>query len=90
MGSTRRESASAAAVAAAIRIHQTVGPGLLENAYLACLCYELTSAGLPHELQKAIPLVYHGARIDCAYRTDLVIAGQVLVETSRCPLCVPL
>lgn len=81
---------SAGAVAAAIRIHQTVGPGLLENAYLACLCYELTSAGLPYELQKAIPLVYHGARIDCAYRTDLVIAGQVLVEVKALEAIAPI
>jgi len=65
---------------AAIRIHRTLGPGLLESAYLACLTYELTSAHLRIEAQKAVPLVYRGVRIECAYRADLVIEGSVLVE----------
>jgi hypothetical protein len=54
-------------IEAAIRIHRAIGPGLLEKAYLGCLCFELYSAGVRIETQKALPLVYRGVNIDCAY-----------------------
>jgi GxxExxY protein len=66
--------------AAAIEIHRAFGPGLFENAYLACLRYDLQSAGLHIELQKPLQLIYRGLTIDCAYRADLVVAESVLVE----------
>jgi GxxExxY protein len=71
---------TAAIISAAIRVHRQLGPGLLENVYLACLCYELHAAGLGHELQKPLPLRYKGVAIECAYRVDLLVEGQVLVE----------
>jgi GxxExxY protein len=67
-------------IEAAIRIHRAIGPGLLEKAYWGCLCFELHSAGLRIETQKALPLVYRGVNIDCAYRADLIVEGLVIVE----------
>jgi GxxExxY protein len=67
-------------ISGAIRVHRTLGPGLLENAYLACLCYELKSEGLRFETQKGLPLFYNGARIECAYRADLIVEHAVVVE----------
>ena len=32
-----------AIIGAAIEVHRVLGPGLLENAYETCLCYELTN-----------------------------------------------
>src|SRR5262245_36083251 len=64
----------------AIHVHRALGPGLLESAYLACLCFELTKAGISIEVQKALPLVYQGVRVDCAYRADLIVQGIVIVE----------
>jgi GxxExxY protein len=67
-------------IEAAIRIHRALGPGLLESAYLACLCFELSSMGISIETQKSLPLVYRGVRMDCAYRADLVVEKIVIVE----------
>ena len=67
-------------IAAAIKIHRALGPGLLEHAYLACLTWELGKVGLRFEVQKAIPLVYGGVKTDCAYRADLLVEDAVLVE----------
>ena len=64
----------------AIQIHRTFGSGLLENAYAACLCHDLTAAGLKIERQKPLPLVYRGLKVNCADRADIVVAGQVLLE----------
>ena len=67
-------------IAGGIKIHRTLGPGLLEHAYLGCLCHELTRVGLRFETQKALPLFYDGTRIDCAYRADLIVEQAVIVE----------
>jgi GxxExxY protein len=45
-------------IGAAIQVHRTLGPGLLESAYVACLAYELGKRNLAVEQQKAVPLIY--------------------------------
>jgi GxxExxY protein len=94
MSSSERAQAlnqlTAAIIAAAIRVHRQLGPGLLENAYQGCLCYELHAAGLNHELQKPLPLRYKGVTIDCAYRVDLMVERQVLVEVKALDALLPI
>ena len=77
-------------IGAAINVHRALGPGLLENTYLPCLCYELETAKVGFELQKALPLVYRGVRIECAYRADLVVEGAVLVEVKAIEALAPI
>ena len=36
-------------IGSAIRVHQALGPGLLESAYEACLAFEIAQAGLQVE-----------------------------------------
>ena len=67
-------------IGAAIRVHKALGPGLLESAYEACLAFELVEAGHSVERQKPLPVVYRGVHLECGYRMDLVIDGQVLLE----------
>jgi GxxExxY protein len=67
-------------VAAAIDVHRSLGPGLLESTYEACLMFELAERGLKVERQKALPLVYKGVCIDCGYRIDLLVEDRVIVE----------
>ena len=68
-------------IAAAIKVHSALGPGLLENAYKLCLAHELRSRGLHVELEKPIPTTYNGIVIDVGYRADLLVEHQVVVET---------
>ena len=68
-------------IGAAIKIHRRLGPGLLESAYEACLAYELTKLGLVVERQKPVPLIYESVKLDCGFRADLVVNGQVVLET---------
>lgn len=67
-------------IGAAIEVHRTLGPGLLESAYLACLCRELALRGIPFEHEVKVPVCYKGARLDCGYRLDLLVDGRVVVE----------
>ena len=64
----------------AIEVHKTLGPGLLENAYRACLMHELFAEGMKPESEVPLPLRYKGVDLDCGYRADLIVDNQVLVE----------
>jgi len=67
-------------IGAAIKIHRKLGPGLLESAYEACLAYEIEQLGFNVQRQKAVPLVYNSVKLDCGFRGDLVVNGEVVVE----------
>ena len=67
-------------IGAAIEVHRTLGPGLLETAYEACLEYELTQTGLAVERQKLLPIAYKTVEIDASYRLDLLVNRKVIVE----------
>jgi PD-(D/E)XK nuclease superfamily len=47
-----------AIIGAAMKVHRTLGPGLLESAYEACLAYELEKQGLRVQRQKPVPVIY--------------------------------
>ena len=67
-------------IGCAIEVHKLLGPGLLENAYLECLFYELQKAGFIVEKQKALPLIYKEVKLDAGYRLDLIIENKVIIE----------
>lgn len=67
-------------IGAAIEVHRSLGPGLLESAYEACLIYELRLRHLKIEHQKPLPIFYKNVMLDCGYRLDLVIENQVIIE----------
>lgn len=67
-------------IGCAIQVHKALGPGLLENAYVECLFYELQKAGLKVEKQKALPLVYKEVKLDAGYRLDLIVENKVIIE----------
>jgi len=50
-------------IGAAIEVHRTLGPGLLESTYEGCLLHELAERELYAERQKALPVVYKGFHI---------------------------
>jgi len=62
------------------RIHQELGPGLLESVYEKVLAYELKHENLKFETQKSIPLKYRNIKMDNGYRADIIVEDKVLVE----------
>ena len=67
-------------IGAAIEVHRTLGPGLLESVYQTCLAHELTERGIAFVQEKAIPVVYKEHQIDCGFRLDFLVADKVVVE----------
>ena len=64
----------------AIEVHRHFGPGLLESVYEQCLSLELTQAGIPHGRQVALPVVYKDKRLEMAFRADILVADEVILE----------
>jgi GxxExxY protein len=77
-------------IGAAIEVHKALGPGLLESTYEECLCIELGLRNLPYESQKDIPIKYRGVNLDCAYRLDIVVSNQLIVELKACESIQPI
>ena len=71
---------AASVVDAAYQVHVNVGPGLLENAYGACLIHELQERGLKVQQQLPVPLVYKGVRLNVGFRLDLLVEDKIIVE----------
>ena len=71
-------------IGCAIEVHNALGPGLLESAYKACLCYKLLQTGLIVEQEKAMPLVFENVKLECGYRLDLLVENKVVIEVKSC------
>jgi GxxExxY protein len=67
-------------IGCAIEVHRTLGPGLLESVYEACLCRELSRAGLAFVRQQRLPVIYKGEPVDSDLIADIVVEASLLPE----------
>lgn len=67
-------------VDAAITVHRTLGPGLLEFVYERCLAYELRNRGLAVVQQVSAPIRYQDLVIHAGFRMDMVVERSIIVE----------
>ncbi len=73
----------------AFKLHQNLGPGLLESVYENTLAYDLREKGLDVEQQVALPLVYKEINMEVGYRLDLLVNKKVVVEIKSIELLAP-
>jgi GxxExxY protein len=67
-------------IGAAIEVHKTLGPGLLESVYEQCLCREMDIRGLDFQRQVSVPISYKGVKLSTSCRLDVLVEQQVVVE----------
>lgn len=67
-------------IGAAIEVHKSLGPGLLESAYVTCLEDVLEEEGLSVAREVAIPARFQGRALDAYYRIDLLVEEELVVE----------
>lgn len=67
-------------ISAAIEVHRALGPGLLESAYEACLCHELSLREIPYKTQVPISIDYKGICVNNSYRIDLLVDDLIIIE----------
>lgn len=75
----RHRELSSKVIAAAIEVHQRLGPGFLESVYEAALCIELEIRGIRYERQKLVVLQYRDRPVG-EHRLDLLVEGVLVVE----------
>ena len=76
-------------IGAAIEVHRTIGPGLLESTYMRCLQFELAERMLQFVAQRPIPILYKGVQLDANYRIDLLVEDLVVVEVKSLECLLP-
>src|SRR5690349_14386618 len=74
------ERIASAIVNAALLVHKTLGPGLLESVYEICLAHELRKIGLEVRRQDPVPIIYDKLRFEEGFRYDLLVAGRIICE----------
>ncbi len=79
-----------AVIGAAMEVHRSLGPGLLESSYEVCLCRELDLRGIPFERQRPLPVSYKGVQLEAGYRLDVLVAKQVVVELKAVESLLPI
>lgn len=63
-----------------IKVHQALGPGLLESVYEAAICHELSKLGIPYSRQQPIPVIYDDVQLELGFRADIIVEGKVILE----------
>lgn len=67
-------------IAAALKVHTVIGPGLLESVYQTCVHHELQKRGFQSQTEVPLPVIYEGLRVDSKFRLDLIVENRVIVE----------
>lgn len=61
------------------KVHNELGPGLLESVYEEVLSYELIKRGLNVERQKGIPVTCDNFKMELGFRADLIVENKVII-----------
>jgi GxxExxY protein len=77
-------------VGAAIEVHKTLGPGLLESVYEKCLLQELSLRGINASNQVNIPIEYKGISLETEMRADILIENVLVVELKAVDVILPI
>lgn len=67
-------------IGAAIEVHSILGPGLLEHSYRVAMMYELRLRGFNVKTEVEIPFIYKGVSLNTAYRADLIVNDEIIIE----------
>ena len=77
-------------VDAAMKVHNALGPGLMESVYETCLAFELRERGFRVQQQVQLPVHYRGLTIEAGYRMDLLVETAVVVELKAVESVLPI
>ena len=84
------DEVSRSVIGCAIEVHRTIGPGLLESTYRQCLACELSHAQIPFQMEVPLPVRYKDVLLDCGYRIDLLVNGDLIVEIKSIETLLPI
>jgi GxxExxY protein len=86
----RKSDTAHQVIGLAIDVHRTLGPGLFESTYHRCLRYELGLHGFDVACQVPVPIRYKEVVLDCAYRADMIVNEELLLELKSVSALLPI
>lgn len=75
---------------AAIEVHKSLGPGLLESVYHKCMKKELILKDIYFQSEILVPVNYKGTEIDTELRCDFFIENILPVELKAVEMILPI
>src|SRR6266704_240168 len=81
---------SRSVIGCALEVHRNLGPGLLESTYRQCLACELSQSGIQLQMELPVPVRYKDVLLDCGYRIDLLVNGDLIVEVKAVEMLLPI
>jgi len=73
----------------AMRVHDALGPGLLESIYRDCLVLELVASGLEVSVEHHVPLLYRDQKIRDELKIDILVDGRLVIEVKAVERLLP-
>ncbi len=74
---------------AALEVHKTLGPGLLESAYEFSLVKELELRNIIVQYQVKVPLFYKGYNTGKEFFLDILVENEIIIEVKSVDLLHP-
>ncbi len=90
MSNSHLNNISKEIISAAIEVHKTLVPGLLESVYQNCLFLEFKERGINFQAQTVVPLIYKGTSIQKDYIIDFLIEDQIVLELKALEIVLPI
>lgn len=75
---------------AAIEVHKSLGPGLLESVYHKCLVHELNIREISFTSELLVPVNYKGLQLETELRCDLFIENTIVLELKAVEKILPI
>lgn len=77
-------------VGAAIEVHKSLGPGLLESVYEKCFVHELKLKKFNVNQQVVVPVEYKGISVEAELRADVIVENLIVVELKAVDAILPI
>ncbi|QAY75139.1 GxxExxY protein [Sphingosinicella sp. BN140058] len=84
------ESVASVAIESGLRLHRHLGPGLLESVYESLLAATLARGGFSVERQVPVTITYDGLTLKDAFRADLLIESNLIIEVKSVDKLAPI
>ena len=78
--SMKHEDVTERIIGICIKVHEILGPGLLESIYEDAICLELKRAGIGYKRQVEISVKYEGEVLGVGFRADIIVEDVLILE----------
>jgi GxxExxY protein len=75
---------------AAIEVHKTIGPGLIESVYHDCMKHELSLRNIGFQTELVVPIDFKGMKLAADLKCDLFVEDLLVIELKAVSTLAPI